>query len=67
MSNKPARTYTANDVRKMVELHRGDPDISAEKFSGMEQLADILKHFETMTDDDIEAEFQTFLRSERPR
>ncbi len=64
MTNKPTRTYTASEVREIVELHRDDPDISAEKFSGMEQLADILKHFEGKTDADIEEEFKGLLRSE---
>lgn len=56
MSNKPIRTYTASEVREIVELLRDSPELSAEKFSGMEHLADILAHFEAKTDADIEAE-----------
>lgn len=64
MTDKQIRTYAASEVREIVELHRDDPDISSDKFSGMELLADILKHFELMTDADIEAEFKGYLRSE---
>ena len=67
MNDRPIRTYSAADVREIVELLRNDPDMSAEKFSGMERLADILKYFEGMTEADIEAEVQNFFRSERLR
>jgi len=67
MNDKPIRTYSAADVREIVELLLNDPDMSAEKFSGMERLADILKYFEGMTEANIEAEFQDFFRSERLR
>mgnify|MGYP005673972641 FL=1 len=67
MNDKPIRTYSAADVREIVELLRNDPDMSAEKFSGMERLADILKYFEGMTEADIEEELQNFFRSERLR
>ncbi len=42
MTHKSIRSYTAKDVRELVELFRNSPDISAEKFSGMEYLADTL-------------------------
>lgn len=50
------RTYTASEVREIVELLRNDPDMSEEKFSGMEALSDILSYFEEKTDAEIEAE-----------
>lgn len=65
MDHKPIRAYTASDVGEIVELLRDDPEMSEEQFSGMERLADILKHFEGMTAADIEAEAQDFFRSER--
>jgi hypothetical protein len=66
MSDKTTRTYSADDVRQIVEILRSDPEISPEVFQGVELLADILKQFETMTEADIEAEVQAHLRSETP-
>lgn len=63
MSNKPIRTYTASEVREIIELLRDAPELSAEKFSGMEHLADILMHFEEKTDADIETEVQAAYRA----
>ena len=67
MTDQPIRTYTADDVREIVELLDNDPDMSEEKFSGMERLAEILKHFEGKTEVNIEAECRDFFRSERLR
>lgn len=64
MSNKPIRTYAASEVREIVELLRDDPELSAEKVSGMEFLADILSYFEVKTDVDIEAEALAAYRAE---
>ena len=64
MDRTPIRTYTASDVREIVELLRNDPEMSAEKFSGMEQLADILTHFEGMTEAGIEAEVRAICHTE---
>ena len=57
------RAYTAGEIREIVELFRDDPDVSLEKFSGMEFLADVLKHFETMSDSDIEEKVRHLIRS----
>lgn len=62
MSNETKRTYTASEVREIIELLRDDPDMSAEKFSGMEALADILTYFEDKTDADIEAQVKATYR-----
>ncbi len=67
MTDNPIRSYTADDVRAIVDLLRDDPDMSAEKFSGMDRLAEILKHFEGKTAADIEAECRDFFRSDRRR
>jgi hypothetical protein len=50
------RTYSADDVRELVNLFRGSPDLPVAEVAGMEKLAGLLKHYETMTDADIEAE-----------
>jgi hypothetical protein len=50
------RTYSADDVQELVNLFRGSPDLPAAEVAGMENLAGLLKHYETMTDADIEAE-----------
>jgi hypothetical protein len=50
------RTYSGDEVRELVKLFRGSPDLPVAEVAGMEKLADLLKHYETMTDADIEAE-----------
>ena len=63
MSTNPIRTYTAGEVHAIVELLRDNPDIPPEQLKGMLFLVDILKHFELMTDADIEGEVRAFCRS----
>ena len=48
------RTFTAHDIRAFVEALRHSPDISPEKFSGMEFIADVCAQCERMSDTDIE-------------
>ncbi len=57
------RSYTASEVLQIVELLRDDPDMSEEKFSGMEHLVGILSHFEHKTDAEIEAEVKSTYRA----
>ena len=61
MINK--RTYTAMDIREMVEVLRHSPDISREKLSGMEMIADLCAELESMSDLDIEHAAQTVFRA----
>ena len=63
MDDVPIRTYTANEVYEIVELLRDSHEVSAEHLSGMERLAEILKYFETKTDEDIETEICEIYRS----
>ncbi len=49
-----ARTYTAQEIRELVELMRGQSEISQEKFSGMEFIASVCERFQHSTDRDIE-------------
>lgn len=60
MIAKPIRTYTASEVHGIVELFRASPDVSPEKFSGMEYLANILTYYESKTEGDIAAEVREF-------
>jgi hypothetical protein len=48
------RTFTAHDIRAIVEALRHSPDISPEKFSGMEFVANACAQFQRMSDADIE-------------
>ncbi len=57
------RTYSADEVREFVNLLRGSRDLPAAELAGMEKLADLLKHYETMTDANIEAEVQRYYPS----
>ena len=49
-----ARTYTAKDIREIVELMRGQPEISQEKFSGMEFIATACERFQHMNETELE-------------
>jgi hypothetical protein len=60
---KTKRAYTASEIREIVEMFRDDPDVSSEKFSGMEFVADALKDSEAMSDTDIEENVRRFIRS----
>lgn len=48
------RTFTAANIREMIEIFRNAPEVSAEKFSGMEFVASLCRQLESMSDDDIE-------------
>jgi len=48
------RILTAKDIRGLVELFRNSPDISPEKFAGMEFVASACEQFERMSEGDIE-------------
>ncbi len=62
MNDKPIRSYTASEVHEIVGLFQDDPELTAEKLSGMEFIADVLSHFEEMTETDIEEEVRTYYR-----
>ena len=47
-------TYAAVDIRSLVEFFRNAPDVSLEKFSGMELVASLCRLLETRPDVDIE-------------
>ena len=50
------RTYTASDIREIVEAFRNSTEVSQEKFAGMEMVASLCRQLETMTDGDLEKE-----------
>jgi hypothetical protein len=57
------RGYSADEVREFVKLLRGLRDLPAAELAGMEKLADLLKHYESTTDADIEAEVRRYYPS----
>jgi hypothetical protein len=48
------RPFTAKDIRMIVEAFRYAPDVSPEKFAGMELIAGACAEFEGMSDLDID-------------
>ena len=54
------RKYSVDEINGIVDLFRDSPDISPEKFSGMEYLANILAYFESKTEEDIAVEVRAF-------
>ncbi len=56
------RSYTAADIRGLVEIFRNAPDVSAEKFAGMEFIANLCRQLEPMSDTDIEATARNLYR-----
>lgn len=59
------RTYTAGEVRELVDLFKDTPDVSPERYSGMAFVADALELFETMSEADIGAWVRRHSRSTR--
>jgi hypothetical protein len=59
----PRRTFTAHDISTLVEALRHSPDISPEKFSGMEFIANACAQLERMSDTDIESVVKRLYRS----
>ena len=61
----PTRTYSAAEIRQLVDFMREGGDLSASEIAGMEKLADLLTHFENMTDAEIATEVERLLGSKR--
>lgn len=58
---KVKRTYSAADAQ-LVEFVRASGDFSEAELAGMEKLAEILKRFENMTDEEIVEEVEHLVR-----
>ncbi len=53
------RRYSVAEVQGFVDLFREhDSNISPEQVAGMDKLVAVLRHYEHMSDADIEAEIQ---------
>ena len=63
MPNSLPRRFTATEIRELVELFRDDPELSPEKFSGMDYLASLLEYLQTKTDGELAAEVRAFCRT----
>ena len=63
MSRQPLRRFTAPEIRELVELFRDDPELTPEKFSGMDYIAAMLEYLESKSDQDIAAEVRAFCRA----
>ncbi|TAN64769.1 MAG: hypothetical protein EPN20_08035 [Magnetospirillum sp.] len=51
------RRYSVAEVEFFVDLFRATPEhLTADQISGMDYLVKVLKHYEHMTEADIEAE-----------
>lgn len=59
------RTYTASEVRELVDLLNDSPDVSPERYRGMAFVAEALELFETMSEADIEVWVRRHSRSTR--
>ena len=55
--------YSVDEIQGIIDLFRDCPDISPEKFSGMEYLTSILRYYESKTEEDIAAEVRAFCRA----
>ena len=53
----------AIEIRELVELYRDDPELSPDKFSGMDYLASLLEYLQTKTDGELAAEVRAFCRT----
>ena len=62
-SQPQQRSYPTSEIRELVELFRDDPELTLEKFSGMDYLAAMLEYLESKSDQDIAAEVRAFCRA----
>lgn len=57
------RTYTVREIEDLVNALRHSPDTQPEKLAGMDELVRLLRHFENMSDEDIERETVNYMRT----
>lgn len=57
------RTYTAAEIIELIDTFRSGGDIPESELAGMDRLGQLLRHFESMSDDDIAAEAKRYFRS----
>jgi hypothetical protein len=57
------RTYSTAEVREFVKLLRASRSLPDAEVCGMEKLAGLLNHYETMTDAEIETEVRRYYPS----
>lgn len=57
------RRYTAAEIIELTQVLGASGDIDPVELRGMEKLAKLLKHLETMTDADIAEEVRLHFRS----
>lgn len=59
------RTYSAGEVRELVDLFKDDPEMPPERYAGMALIAAMLEEFETKSDADIEQLVLRYCRATR--
>ncbi|MBF0461775.1 MAG: hypothetical protein HQL87_10295 [Magnetococcales bacterium] len=65
---KVKRKYSSDDILEWVEFLAKDPTQTPESLAGMRVLVDTLKHFEHITDDDMDAKVKLYFPTAlRPR
>lgn len=56
------RTYSVQEIEQLVDVLRHSPDIQPEKLAGMDELVQLLRHFENMSEAEIESEAIHYMR-----
>lgn len=56
------RTYSVQEIEQLVDVLRHSPDIQPEKLAGMDELVRLLRHFENMSEAEIESEATHYMR-----
>jgi hypothetical protein len=57
------RTYTAEDIIKLIDILRSGGDIPAEQMAGMDRLGELVTKLAQMSDADIENEVRRYFRA----
>lgn len=58
-----SRTYSVQEIKQLVDVLRHNPDMQPEQLAGMDELVRLLRHFESMSDEDIERETANYMRT----
>lgn len=57
------RTYSVQEIKQLVDVLRHNSDMQPEQLAGMDELVRLLRHYEYMSDEDIERETVNDMRT----
>ena len=63
------RKYSVSDIERIIHMFRdcGDGELATSEIDGMEKLVGLLRHYEFMSETDIEAEVHRHFETKKAR